>query len=432
MVHELNTAKQESEQLLSEKLDRERTLNNELNAAKTDTESQVSILHQQLAERDAELKSVRDQIAALQGEVGDLKGQLQIKDAQVEDLSQLASTRGEEKEQLVKETEQLQGRLLEVQQIRADLIDDNEVKQAENEQLREQMAVAIEENERLARELDQVRQELACSHENVAELVGAGPNAVIVHQPTAAPDEPPTQPPTQSSIIDKAAYDALRHAYEILEDDLRESRDENKELILKLKDSQIKTDEMVARLQEGRDKYEAAMKENHALKKRGHSPLPPSDKPVDRQIREMESINKELVASCEVASQQLSARKEEMKQQQTRIEELEAQLAQIKLEFEEVQDKHDKVVHSKTESLDKQQAVLDEKLRELVECQQALQAVRREKEKSDATVHQLRSQLDALKAAAATTDRTCPVCQTKFPGRISQPDYERHVQAHFN
>ena len=298
-------------------------------------------LRQEIPTRDnisgatAELKSVRDQIAALQAEVSDLKGQLQIKDAQVEDLSQLASTRGEEKEQLAKEAEQLEGRLLEVQQIRADLIDDNEVIQAEIEQFREQMAVTIEKNERLTRELEQVRQELACSQENVAELV-AGPNAVIVQHSTTIPHKPLAQPPTQWSIIDKAAYDALRHAYETLEDDLRESRDENKELILKLKDSQIKTDEMIAQLQEGRDKYEAVVKENHALKKRFHSPLPPSNKSLDRQIREMESINKELVASCVVASQQLRARKEEMKQQQTRIEELEGQLAQIKLEFERV------------------------------------------------------------------------------------------------
>ena len=53
---------------------------------------------------------------------------MQIKNAQVEDLSQLASTRGEEKERLEKEAERLKGKLLVVQQTRTD---DGKTKQAE-------------------------------------------------------------------------------------------------------------------------------------------------------------------------------------------------------------------------------------------------------------------------------------------------------------
>ena len=471
--HELNATKQELEQRLSEKVERETTLSQELTAAMADTESQIIALTQtvtekeaviaaleaeiekQTADKDAEVTGAKEEVAAAQVEVdeikgqfaekvtelktatdqiGDLRGQLQIKNAQVEDLSQLASTRGEEKEQLALEAEQLQGRLLEVQQIRADLMEQNEAKQAQIDQLVGQLTIQGEENSDLVKEVEQLKQELACTQENVAELVGAGPNAVIVHQPVAAPanpDDPPTQPPTQDCIVDRAAYDALHQAYESLESNFHSTRDANKELAMKVQSTQIKVDEMVARLEQAKENYEILAKENHELKKRGRTPVPPSDKPVDRQLKEMESINKELVASCEVATQQLSSRKEEMKQQQARIEQLETELAQVRLELEQFEEKHDKVVHAKTESLDRQQAVLDEKLKELVECQQALQASEKDKTKLESIVHQLRAQLDSLKAVASTNERTCPVCNTKFPGRITQRDFETHVQGHF-
>ena len=234
--------------------------------------------------------------------------------------------------------------------------------------------------------------------------------------------------------MDRAAYDALHQAYESLESNFHSSKDANKELMAKLQSAQIKIDEMVARLEQAKEEYEILAKENHELKKRGRTPVPPvpSDKPADRQLKEMESINKELVASCEVATQQLSARKEEMKQQQARIEQLEMELAQVKIDFEQFQDKHDKIVHAKTESLDKQQAVLDEKLKELVECQQALQTSEREKAKAEGIIRQLRGQLDSLKALAGSNNRTCPVCETKFPGHMSQRNFDIHVQAHFS
>jgi chromosome segregation ATPase len=483
--HDLNTAKQQLEaanQELQATNQEETTLNQELTAALADTESQIITLTQQVtkkeavnaaleaeitdlkkqaadkdvsteakvaavqaeveemkgqfAEKDTELKAAMDLITAMQAEMGDLRGQLQIKNAQVEDLSQLASTRGEEKEQFAMEAEQLQGRLLEVQQIRADLIEQNEAKQEQIDQLVGKLTVQGEDNSDLVKEVDQLKQELACTQENIAELVGAGPNAVIVHQPVAAPanpDDPPTQPPTQDCIVDRAAYDALHQAYESLESNFHSTKDANKELAMKLQSAQIKIDEMVARLEQAKEEYEILAKENHELNKRGRTPVPPvvSDKPADRQLKEMESINKELVASCEVATQQLSSRKEEMKQQLVRIEQLETELAQVNLELEQFQDKHDKIVHAKTESLDKQQAVLDEKLKELVECQQALQASEREKGKLEGIVRQLRAQLDSLKAVAGSSERTCPICNTKFPGRMSQRDFETHVQGHF-
>ena len=111
---------------------------------------------------------------------------------------------------------------------------------------------------------------------------------------------------------------------------------------------------------------------------------------------------------------------------------LETELAQVNLELEQFPDKNDKIMHAKMESLDRQQAVLDEKLKELVECQQALFASEKEKTKLEGIVHQLRAQLDSLKAVASSNDRTCPICGTKFSGRMSQRDYEDHIQCHMH
>ena len=65
---------------------------------------------------DSKMKQV--EIDRLTAEIDDLKGQLQIKNTEVKALSQLASTRREEKEQLKKEAESLKGELLMMQQTR--------------------------------------------------------------------------------------------------------------------------------------------------------------------------------------------------------------------------------------------------------------------------------------------------------------------------
>ena len=189
------------------------------------------------------------QNTALQDEIAELRGQLQIKNAQVEDLNQLASTRREEKKQL-------QGRLLAMQQIRADLIEQNEAKQVNIDQLVGRLTVQGEENKELVKEVEQLKQELACTQENIAELVRAGPT---IHQPTAAPASPdnePTQPPTQDSIVDRAAYDALHQAYESLELNYHSAKDSVKELATKLQCTEIKVDVLSVHLKQAKEEYE--------------------------------------------------------------------------------------------------------------------------------------------------------------------------------
>ena len=91
-------------------------------------------IKRQLAERDTKLKAEIDQNAALQAELDDLIRQLQIKNADVKALSQLASTHGKEKEQLAlaKEAERLKRELLVMQQTRTN---EGRTKQAEIDQL---------------------------------------------------------------------------------------------------------------------------------------------------------------------------------------------------------------------------------------------------------------------------------------------------------
>ena len=130
---------------------------------------------QKEAEKVKELQQARGndgktRTSRLKGELDDLRRQLQVKSAQVEDL-------GREKEQLVTETVQLQDKLLKMQQARASLADDSEAKQFQITQLTARLVALSKELEQKTREGEQLRQELTCAQENIAELMGAASGA---------------------------------------------------------------------------------------------------------------------------------------------------------------------------------------------------------------------------------------------------------------
>lgn len=158
------------------------------------------------------------------------------------------------------------------------------------------------------------------------------------------------------------------------------------------------------------------------------------------KLRDMEENQIQMAKSFDEAISELSLRKQELKQKAVQVAEmdekagnLEEELALLRQEYEDFQDKHDKVLHEKTAKMDQQQSYLDEKVLELTEQRTIMNTLQKEKAKLENTVKQLRSQLESLKSSVKTTDeRACPVCNTKFPRRISQQDFERHVQAHFN
>ena len=113
---------------------------------------------QQISHDDNRIKKV--ELERLNVEVGTLKGQLQIKDAQVEDLSQLASARGKEKEQLDIEVKQLQAQLLKMQQARSSLVDADEAKRVKIEELTQHLTLMNREVERLSGENRQLKRGL--------------------------------------------------------------------------------------------------------------------------------------------------------------------------------------------------------------------------------------------------------------------------------
>lgn len=105
------------------------------------------------------------------------------------------------------------------------------------------------------------------------------------------------------------------------------------------------------------------------------------------------------------------------------------------------QDKYDHKLHVKNDALERQQAALDEKVAEVsalqgekAQLKQEFQLSQEEKGKLEKTVQQLRRQIDSMRAAGRAKEeglRTCPVCNTKFPTRMTQQEFERHVQGHF-
>ena len=104
------------------------------------------------------------------------------------------------------------------------------------------------------------------------------------------------------------------------------------------------------------------------------------------------------------------------------------------------QDKYDHKIHMKNDALERQQAALDEKVEEVsalqgekAQLEREFQLSREERGKLEKT-QQLQRQLESMRAAGKAREdgmRACPVCNTKFPARMAQPEFERHVQGHF-
>ena len=105
------------------------------------------------------------------------------------------------------------------------------------------------------------------------------------------------------------------------------------------------------------------------------------------------------------------------------------------------QDKYDHKVHLKNDTLERQQAALDEKVEEVsalqeekAQLEREFQLSQEERGKLEKTVQQLRRQIDSMRATGKAREdgmRACPVCNTKFPARMAQQEFERHVQGHF-
>ena len=397
-----------------EKLEKERALNHDL------TNEEAQVLQQ--------LEGFESSVARYEKENTNLKEEVEMIKKQNQELNAL-------NEKAAKEVSELQQVQIELMSQIGEKNHENEEQAMKIEELNQNIA---NEAEKFRAEKEQLMQDLSVAQQNIAELLGAKKEGVSLHMQVNE-GQPPTLP-GDGITVDKSAYEALQQAYEDIEQRYQSLGEENMELRSRLHDmkinfdaSQVKNAELVHRIKKCQEEYEAKMFEVHDLQLQLKSTGSRDEEIglLKTKLNEMEDNQKQMTESWEAATQELATRKEEIKSKCVKIAELEDTLLQVQQQFDDFQDKHDKVVHDKTAKLDEQQAYLDAKVMEMTELHATNSGLVNEKAKLEHTVQQLRGQLDTLKANAHSQDRSCPICNTKFPGRVSQQDFERHVQAHF-
>ena len=425
-----------------EKLEKEKARSHVLEASKTKEEAESAVLQHKVEELNELVKSLEEKNEKLEWENGKLK---------------------EAKETISVDLEKSERKMRELQEVQVDLMSQIGEKNQDLNQLSvqvEELSQKLEsETVTFKKEREQILLELAVAQQTITDLLGISKENVVVGVPANAPnpgvgvvnnDTPPTLPVPREDMVDKTAYEALQLAYENVSDFHYKEAEDNKRLKERLQESKRKIEELEGKKKEYRyriekchQEYEAKVREVVELQKSGnvtmnvevHDELTA----LRAKVRDMEENQVQMSKSFDEAIAELSQRKEELKQKAITVAEmdekiatLEDELVFLRQEYEDIQDKHDHVLQEKTTKMDQQQCYLDEKVLELTEQRSVSSGLQKEKAKLDSTVKQLRAQLDTLKASVRSTEeKSCPVCNTKFPRRISQQDFERHVQAHF-
>lgn len=419
-------AKRDSENRLMEKLEKERALIHELTAAKSTEESQVKVLREKMVEVEAALTAQQE----LVGE----------KAQRVVELESYAQELEQRNKVLCGKLEQGTAELNQLREVQVDLMTQIGEKNREIDQtvskLAEMEERSAEQEKKFCTERDQLLLEVAVAQQNIAELLGARKDGVEVAPLTSNNQEPPTLPVTHMAMVDRSAYEALQQAYDNIEQMYHNCSEENRNLRSRVHDKrnvhdgcQRKVVELTHRIEQCRIEYEAKCKELHEVQKLGGAEKVAI---LQSKLAEMEENQEQVTKSLDSALEELASRREELKQKAVALSQAEDQvqglgeaLCLTKEEFRQFQDKHDQVVNEKTAKLDEHEATIRAQVSEIAE-------LGKERGKLNHTVEQLREQLQTLKQQARSPDRACPVCGTKFPGRISQKDFEKHVQGHFN
>lgn len=408
-LQKLLQEKCECEQRALEKLERQREENNTLMAVKNDEDAQRALLVTRLASKEEEISQQGTTILTLTEELKELKSQVMIRDSQVEDLTQLATARGEEKEQLSMEVERITAELLTTKGQFAESLEQCEHLTIENEQLALNLEESRKETELAERKAAELQQELNIATENISELMGQREVGVVFDRPVALP-QPPTAPAAPPGTVDLTVYASLLEAFENVQKYYEDVKVENVAL-------QLKNDELTARVVQCQQEYAALAEKVLQLKEK--------KKADGARIKELEEQLEDYTQGCGTAIAELSSRKEEIGSKDAKIAELEEALQRTQYELEKLQDKHDTETHRRVEACDISRATLDQKIEELT-------AAHNELAKLKHANNQLKTQLESLKSTAQPAgDRTCPVCATKFPTRMRQQDFENHVQGHF-
>lgn len=183
---------------------------------------QGELLEVQLIRSD-DGKTKQAEMDRLTEQLGDLRGQLQIKNRQVKELQQLVDSRGEEKKRLTTENEQLQAQLVKMQRASASMTGNNEANVAKVHQLTKQLSTQAKENEQKTREIKQLKQDLACAQENIVELMGAsgGVGPGVRARPTR-----PTDRKTTTSAAAEVRGGGAGHTCPVCDKTLRVSQAE--------------------------------------------------------------------------------------------------------------------------------------------------------------------------------------------------------------
>jgi chromosome segregation ATPase len=394
----------EAEQRLTEQVKREQARNQELLTAKESEEQEVKVLKGRVSAVEGELVEVTT-------EAEELRQQIRIKESQVDDLRRLVGTRGEELEQITEKLETAEARNAELHAVCAELR--GRVQESQGEQLQQQSSLSADISAALSQkdeQIEKLEQELACTQANMVELVGARTNK----SPQHAPPPPP-------NVVDKGAYVALQQAYENLEKYYSEEKERNVRALVQLKKFQEEYarlqsnhDIMVGRVKQCQAEYTAKAQECIELRRKLKKEGIPATTPAAQQE------HGEMVQNCEKAAAELSIRRKECTDMQSKITALELELAEAKQRYIDLEDRHDRRMSEKNEEIQRQKMVFEEKAKEYA-------ALLTERDRLKAKV----AQLSECVKRSDKSSRSCPMCNMKFPLRMTEQDFEKHVNTHF-
>ena len=425
-----------------EKLEKEKARSHLLESSSSNKEAECLVITNKLAEYESQITHLQEKNENLVWENGKLKETLSSLDADFETSKR---------------------KLRELQEVEVELMTQIGEKNQELEDLNVQMAQMklqqASEIKVLNQKMDQVSEELIIAQQNIAELLGAKTSTIVSASSEeggamANNDVPPTLPVPREGMVDRSVYEALQRACENMEQYYYKATEDNKGLLTHLQVIKSKLDtavrknaEHVHRIEKCRYEYETKVKEVLELQRMVkvgsmagngmgvHDELTS----LRAKLRDMAENQEQMEKSWDEAIKELTLRKAELKQKAIKlaemdgcIMELQDELHVLRKEHDDFQDRHDKVNYDKTAKIDEQQHFLEAKNLELADLRAVVAGFQKEKPKLESTVKMLRAQLDSLKASVKTTEeKACPICNTKFPNRISQQEFENHVQAHF-
>ena len=275
------------------------------------------------------------------------------------------------------------------------------------------------------------QEEVNFAQENLCEVIGQ------VKEPRDLLDRQ-----TSSENIDKSALEALQLAYT----DVERRWNNERRSVARLRN---KLAEMECRIKECGKEFEAQAKENVDLKKqlkRSRSSSLDSEKPTE------ESQATILLLQREYERLELELQEFQLKHDQ-RIDEKNQRVAELERELE----KATKEVQGRQNQEDAMKKAMDTLKHQNNELAAANTELTRKLEKERSKNRYPHHQREVLvtpnapfnpayttprppvgqgyppiyPAVPASESRECPVCHTRFPVRMSQKEFERHVQGHF-